>query len=380
MQMIGKNSLPELSLYIHVPFCEKKCPYCHFYSIEYSQKEKDNYLAALFEEISSYKEEIFSSQIVSLYFGGGTPCLLCPAEIEQILEKLQIKKDAKIEITLEVNPHSVSLKTLQDFYQVGINRLSIGIQSFDESLLKTLLRTHLLADNYAAIENANAAGFKNISIDLMYDLPGQSLQMWESTLEIAGSLPITHISLYNLVIEPKTAWHYKKEMLSALMPDEETSYAMYALALEKTASKQFSQYEISAFAKDGYRSIHNIGYWKGRSFLGFGPSAWSYYNGKRYANPSSLSAYKKIVQTKDRNREIDIPPSERAKELLVIGLRMNEGVDIEKLESSVSPLPKITKDTIQLLSEKGLLFQKNTILQMSERGRYVYDSIAVELL
>ena len=377
MPMSGKKAL---SLYIHVPFCTRKCPYCHFYSVVDDEELKDQFVCALSQEVERWHDTISQREIVSVYFGGGTPFLLGPSHLERLIRLFPLQKST--EITIEANPETTTRPLLLAYRALGINRLSIGAQSFSDHYLKTLHRAHSSGQTRNVLDEALETGWTNISVDLMFDLPGMDLNTWEKTLEEACSLPIQHISLYNLVIEPKTAWFRNKEAIQALMPAEEVSTQMILSAGAITQSHGFEQYEISAFAKKGFHSRHNIGYWQGREFLGFGPSAFSFFGNSRFSNIANLKKYCQAIEQNKTTTETseEIAPQRRLRELFAIGLRMNAGISLPYLEEQWGPADQELISTIHKLMGLELLEQHNDTFCLTDRGRLVYDAIAVEII
>ena len=315
-------------------------------------------------------------EVVTVYFGGGTPSLLGPERIAAILDWIGVTT-SEIEITLEANPEDVTLPLMTAYASAGINRVSIGIQTLDNTLLQVLGRIHTANKGLDAIYTTAEAGIKNISIDLMYDLPEQTLTHWEKTLDTVVKLPITHLSLYNLTIEPHTVFFKHRERLKKVIPDEEISLQMYEMAVDRLNGTGLVQYEISAFAKEGYRSRHNMGYWLARPFLGFGPSAFSDWEGKRFRNVANLSRYLKALR--DGASPVDfeemLPPQARTRELLVIALRLLQGVDLSTIE-----LDKETHDTIDRLVREGLLVRTGSCIALTKRGVLFYDTVASDLV
>ena len=358
------NGESKVSVYFHIPFCKKKCDYCNFYTISNKDVYKTILMNALKIEWERWKESLSGKEIVSIYFGGGTPSLVGPANIHEILSWVNVD-DA--EITLEVNPEDVTLSLMQEFRSAGINRVSIGVQSFNDDLLSKISRTHSAKQAIDAVLLTKEAKISNISIDLMYDLPTQTEKIWQETMDEACSLPITHIALYDLVIAEK----------AALFKREERSYNMYKAAIKTCADYNFEQYEIAAFQKSGFYSRHNTGYWTGRPFLGFGPSAFSYWEGKRFKNVSNLNKYCKILNTAQSPMDFveELSPRDKIKEWLVINLRLIEGVNLDLFN-----LDPETKEAIDRLKKQGLLTQKGNILKMTKKGVLFYDRIAVELI
>lgn len=332
-------------------------------------------------EWERWAPSVIDKAVVSVYFGGGTPALMGPKAIREILDWIP-NLIPNAEITLEANPENISKELMADYASIGINRVSIGLQTLDDSLLHILNRLHSSKNALEAVHTTYNVGIENISVDLMYDLPGQTLTSWESTLNQATNLPITHLSLYNLTIEPHTVFFKYRDSLEKLIPAPEESLLMYKMAQEILTSKGLLQYEISAFSKDNLYSRHNVGYWTGRSFLGFGPSAFSYWEGKRFRNIANLSRYVKTLQAGDSPVDFEEELSSLGKvhELLVINLRLLEGVDLTTFEKAHGSLDPLTLETIERLCVEGLLSRHGNKLKLSDKGVLFYDTIASELI
>jgi oxygen-independent coproporphyrinogen-3 oxidase len=359
----------DVSLYFHIPFCTKKCPYCHFYVIPNKLSHHTVLREALALEWERELPKLQEKTIISIYFGGGTPILF--SGIGTVLEKISYTNAC--EITIEANPEDSSLDTFTHLRSLGVNRLSLGVQSLDDRSLQTLERIHSAEKAKQAIFLAERAGFKNISIDLMYDLPDQTEESFRYTLDQLGDLPIQHLSLYNLTVEPHTAF-FKRQVKT---PPQEQSLRLLSLALKKLDAIGLSRYEISAFARPDHESRHNLGYWTGRPFLGFGPSAFSYWEGKRFRNIANLSLYAKRL--KEGQSPIDfieeLPYPANIKELLAIHLRVKTGVDLSQFL-----LPEETLVAIEKLKEAHLLSQEKQQLKLTEQGMLFYDTVAAELI
>ena len=373
------------SLYFHIPFCTKKCPYCHFFVVPDREDHKQQFMIALEKEWSLVHKDLIGFDIVSIYFGGGTPSLLGPHRIQTILqwiEKSGLCIASDCEITLEVNPENATPSLMKDFKKAGITRVSLGLQSLDDTLLNILGRTHSASKSVQALQATYDAGISNISVDLMFELPHQDLRAWESTLRQVQTLPITHLSLYNLVIEPNTPFHKKQKELSPYLPSQEICSQMLDMAVTTLESFGLKRYEISAFAKEGYESRHNTGYWKARPFLGLGPSAFSYFNKKRFQNIASLSKYcsflEKGILPKDFEEELPYP--QNLKELLAVELRLLKGVDVLEFESHHAKLPQEMKDSLIQLIEKGWLTRDGNQIKLTSQGLLFYDSVAEEII
>lgn len=318
-----------------------------------------------------------NKEIETVYFGGGTPSLLGPEAIGTILE--WVRKDAKMsshaEITLEANPESTSAELLKEYARTGVNRLSFGVQTMDPILLKRLERLHSAQRSVEAIHEALESGITNISIDLMYDLPNQTLESWENSLQIAGKLPITHLSLYNLTIEPHTVFFKQKDTLLREIPDPETSLSMYVNAIKSLEGHGLKQYEISAFAKEGFHSRHNLGYWTGRPFLGYGPSAFSYWEGKRFRNIANLSKYCNLLQEGKLpvDFEEELSPKAQQRELIAIQLRTLSGIELNDIDNE-------TEIILRQLCEEGFMVRESNRYRLTQKGVLFYDSVATDII
>lgn len=370
----------EISLYFHIPFCTKKCDYCHFFVLPNKQEVHEEFVRTLLLEWELKKGLLEHKTIKSIYFGGGTPALLAPHYFEEILKKISF--DPKIEITLEANPENLNLALLKEFRAAGINRLSIGAQAFDDELLRAISRTHDSKATILALEAAHLACFENVSIDLMYDLPNQSESTWIQTLKTALSLPITHLSLYNLTIEPETVFFKHRKRLMPTLPSPESSLMMYEAALELLPSGGLLPYEISAFAKNGLYSRHNTGYWTGRDFLGFGPSAYSYFGQNRFRNVPHFGKYQAaLLAGLDPSEEPDLlTQDERRRELLAVELRLRQGVDLALFQKRHGPLEPITEEAINSLIQRGWINQTSQTIKLSQQGILFYDSVAIDII
>ena len=314
----------------------------------------------------------------TLYFGGGTPALFGPERIGQIISWLP--QDPAREITLEANPENITLPLMQAYAKAGINRVSIGLQTLDNSLLLKLGRIHSAEKAEEAVWITHEAGIKNISVDLMYDLPGQTLNAWETTLERTVKLPITHLSLYNLTFEPHTSFYKRQKLLLKQVPNPEESLTMVEMAVETLERNGLKRYEISAFSKQGFHSRHNTVYWTARPFLGLGPSAFSYLNGTRFRNVAHLGKYLTALREKQFPVDFDetLPLEARLRELFAVQLRLLAGVDLNSFEQQHGAVP--FKNILQVMCTQGLLIQENSTFRLSPKGALFYDSVAVELI
>lgn len=306
--------------YIHIPFCKRKCHYCSFISYN-SLEQKDEYLAALSREIvTEYKGE----KLNTLYFGGGTPSLLSTNNFKELLSLFNFENNA--EITIEANPESINFEYLRDLKELGINRLSIGAQTFDDKILEQIGRMHNSLHIKEAVKVAKNAGFKNISLDLIYGLPNQTLQGFENDLKTALSLDVEHISLYGLKIEERS--YFSKNMPNSL-PDLDLQADMYLQAIALIKNAGFEHYEISNFSLPGYNSRHNLNYWENNTYYGFGCAASGYINKIRYTNQLELNKY--IENPIEKFTENKLSEQEILEEAIFLGFRKIAGINIEEI-------------------------------------------------
>lgn len=371
----------DISLYFHIPFCSKKCPYCHFFVLPNEERFKKPFVQALLKEWSLRVPQMEGKRIVSIYFGGGTPTKLAPNYYAQLLEAVDSSNIAiasDCEITLEGNPEDITVSLMQQFHALGINRLSLGVQSLIDEDLLVLGRTHDTHRSRAAIVQAFEAGIKNISIDLMYELPSQGLGAWQRSLQALALLPITHLSLYNLTFEPHTVFFKQKTHLQARLAPDQERLQMLEAALRAFDRLGLIRYEISAFAKSGMQSRHNSGYWTGRPFLGFGPSAFSYWEAMRFSNVAHFHRYTEMLQTGQLPVDFQekLTFASHLKERLAIHLRLMEGVHLP----SFGALPADLEYTVLELQEKGWLIREGERLKLTSLGTLFYDSVAAEIV
>ena len=375
------------SLYLHIPFCERKCLYCDFYSVEGIAK-MERFLTALHREIDLYGT--YRGTFDTVFLGGGTPSLLQPDQLRTILahmrDRFLIASDA--EVTLETNPGTVDAEKLAAFRQSGVNRLSVGIQSFDEEELRFLSRIHNASDAIRCVRDARDAGFENISIDLIYSLPSQGRARWERTLEQAMALNPDHVSAYSLIVEENTPlWRMVEEgRVIPNPPDEEAE--LYEFTMAFMALHGYEHYEVSNYAKPGFRCRHNHAYWSHQNYLGFGPSAHSFWvgssarEGSRWANVPSVEAYCKRLDgsvAPVEFREV-VKVKELANERIFLGLR-SDGVDIGRMQNDLGVhLTGIQEHMLTQLVAEGLAQFENATLRLTPRGYLLCDEIAERMM
>ena len=389
------SSAERISLYVHIPFCETKCPYCDFNTYAAIEPLMPAYVAALQAEIALWGRLLDSPQVHTVFFGGGTPSYLPAGDIQQIMCAIRsaFRLAPHAEITLEANPGDFSDDKLAAYIECGINRLSIGVQSFDDHLLMTLGRRHSAADAEQAFRQASKAGFYNISIDLMYGLPYQSIEHWSNTLTRALELAPPHISMYCLTLEGGTPMERWVERGSMPTPDADLAADMYLMAQEEMRSAGYRHYEISNWAKPGKRSIHNLTYWRNEPYLGVGPGAHSYLSGYRFNALSSPREYISRMQNAPpavfnapMRAKIDsvpvvdeierIPTPLEMAETMMMGLRLDEGIRIAAFTDRFGAPPSdFYAGTLGELERLGLLCMEDGALRLTHRGRMLGNEV-----
>ncbi len=358
------------NVYIHIPFCKSKCRYCSFVSV-CRINLKPAYLNALKEEIhKSYKNE----EVNTVYFGGGTPSLLTPDEFSQLINLFNT--NSSTEITAELNPEGINPDYLENLRKTGINRLSIGCQTFDNEILKNIGRRHSHKDVENIVKYAKQAGFDNISLDFIYGLPSQTVKMFEQDLLHAISLGIQHVSLYGLKIE-EGCYFFKNRPQN--LPDEDTQAEMYLKAIDILTSNNFRHYEISNFAKENFESRHNLNYWNNNSYYGFGAAAHGYENGIRYFNTSNLKEY--INNPAIRKDSHKLSEREQLEEEIFLGFRKSEGINTEKINKKFNiDFRKKYAETLNKYISYKYLKETNTGFSLTTEGILISNVILAEFL
>ncbi|VBB43427.1 Oxygen-independent coproporphyrinogen III oxidase [uncultured Paludibacter sp.] len=370
-------------IYIHIPFCKTKCTYCDFFS-KVDFKEKSRLLNAMLLEIEQRKNYLPDNEISTVYFGGGTPSTLSPNEIKLLLDAIKryFHLSANAEITLEANPDDLSFEYLESIKKTGINRLSIGIQSFDDKQLKFINRRHNANDAIESIENAKFAGFENISIDLIYGLPFQTFESWEKQLEKAFELDIQHISAYGLTYEKNTPLWKQLQQGKVTAADDEIMVKMYELLIKECSENDFEQYEISNFAKKEFRSRHNSSYWQQIPYLGIGPSAHSYDGNSRQWNVASINNYcNSIEENKIYFEKEDLSENDKYNDYIMVRLRTKEGIDLNFVKNNFNKkaLEFLMKNAKKYIDRKFLI-EKNDFLSLSQSGILISNQIISDLM
>ena len=369
-------------IYVHIPFCVKKCNYCDFNSFCASETVQDIYTDALCNEIKSFGK-IKKIDADSVFFGGGTPTLLKEENLEKIIsaikESINLMPDT--EFTVECNPKTANLKKLKTLFDLGVNRLSLGVQSLDDKILKTLGRAHDLKDFIECFAAARIAGFENISFDLMFALPDQTEKIWQTTLENAIKFEPKHISAYGLQLEEGTLFYENQENYN--FPDEDENRKMYEFLVEFLKGKGYNRYEISNFALPGYESRHNLKYWDLTEYVGFGLGSSSFFEGVRYQNPEKMEEYLEFADNFHSLWENSEKETENSliSEYMFLGLRLEKGVNnLDFKEKFNKSFFEIFKREIDENVQKGLLIKENNRIYLSKKGFDLANSVMSDFL
>jgi oxygen-independent coproporphyrinogen-3 oxidase len=373
----------ELALYLHVPFCQRRCGYCSFISYAGRESEIADYVRALATEIRSRKQP--DTIVKSIYFGGGTPSLLSVSQIDELLAAIHgcypIHGDA--EITLEANPGTIDTRYLKAIRSAGVNRLSLGMQSLDDAELKFLGRIHTAAEGKQAVEQAREAGFDNLSLDFIYGIPGRYKDDWQRMLDNITGFGASHLSLYALTLEENTALAMKVQRGEVQAPDADAAASEYEMACDVLQSKGYSQYEISNWAIPGAESRHNLVYWQRRPYLGLGVAAHSLLGTKRSANTSDIDLYlAALADNRLPERTVEIINERLAlAETLILGLRLNQGICVDDIEVRFGvDLYSLFATEIAELAALGLLENAGEWLKLTARGRLLGNEVFLRFL
>ena len=374
-----------LGIYLHIPYCLHKCGYCDFNSHPENREEANLYVDSLLKELKAYSSILRRYTVPTVYVGGGTPTILPPSQLKRILQTifLNFNLTPDCEITIEANPATIKLETLQEIRSAGYNRISIGVQSFDEKELQLLERVHSKEEIYLTLERARSARFENLSIDLMFALPGQATEKWQSHLSQAIAKNPDHLSTYNLTIEPATAFNKLQKKGKISLPNEDIQFEMYETSIKSLENAGYRQYEISNFSKPGMESKHNINYWNNGEYIGIGAGASSYLKGERFKNTNLPRNYIRDIRTKENAVETRerLEPIHAMGETLMLGLRLLKGVSIDAFENRFQvSFQQVYGKTIEpLLQQKLITFNRNSIA-LSKKGLFLADSVILKFL
>lgn len=367
---VGEHNMEVKSAYIHIPFCVRICTYCDFNKYFIHNQPVDEYLDCLIKEMQYSKTKVLET----VFVGGGTPTALSYEQLKRLLKAITDIFEIKGEFSFEANPDELTLEKVQLLKDFGVNRLSMGVQTFKPELLEILGRTHNTSDIYQAVTNARAVGIPSISLDLMYHLPKQTIDDFKDSLEKALAIDIDHISSYGLILEPKTQFYnmYKKGKLK--IPNEDIGEEMYEYLLERMQRSELHQYEISNFGKMGHESEHNKVYWKNEGYYGFGAGASGYVDGERYSNVNPVNHYIKKIKNNERPLLESTRPTknEQMEEEMFLGLRMNQGVNKARFKEKFDlSIDEVYGTTIEDLLKRELIVDNQGFISMTERGKVI---------
>ena len=389
------ESVKVFAIYVHIPFCENKCPYCDFFSRTRKDKEVESFVSSIISEIRHSR--FAGSRASTLFLGGGTPSILLPDQIKRIIESLEDsfcfsetpitenrEPNTSREWTIECNPGTVNRDSIGYLIKQGFNRFSLGAQSFSDSLLRKLGRIHTVKDTLLSYSLLRNKGVSNISLDLIFGLPGQTLENWSDDLKSAVLLQPEHLSIYGLTIEPETEFGRLQEAGQLKLPGEEIEAQLYEMTLDYLSESGYEQYEISNFALPGYECRHNLVYWGDSEYLGFGPGAASYDGQSRWTNSSDWNRYLESARQGKvihENEEKLVGAEKFAEELLIL-LRLNNGFDIQSLlmKHELGDFPSL-KNAIHELERQSLLEKTGTSrLRLTTRGKLLASEVSVRLM
>ena len=370
-----------LSLYIHIPFCKQKCFYCDFPSYARLEDLKEDYVRALCSEI---KEKAINYKIESIFIGGGTPSYLEESEIKEILNVInQLELEENMEFTMECNPGTLTEEKLKVMLEGGVNRISMGLQAVQNSLLKEIGRIHSFKTFEENYKLARRVGFKNINVDLMFGLPNQSITEWEESLRSIASLNPEHISAYSLIIEEGTPFYKLWEKDKLILPNEEDEREMYSLTKEILNAYGYKQYEISNYAKDGYECYHNKVYWKCEEYLGLGSASSSFINGERIKNIEDVKTYIERINNKEdvASEIIKNSREDNIEEFVFMGLRMIEGISLREFENKFNmSIDSLYNDVIEKNIKNNLLMIEDGRLKLTDKGIELSNSVMSDFI
>ncbi|WP_404292334.1 radical SAM family heme chaperone HemW [Cytobacillus kochii] len=366
--------------YLHIPFCEHICHYCDFNKVFLKGQPVDEYLQYLDKEMEITMNSSDYAPFKTIFVGGGTPTALNEKQLATFLESIRkrLPLAGQYEFTFEANPGDLSYEKLKLLYDYGVNRLSLGVQTFNDQLLEKIGRVHRAKDVYQSVESAKKAGFKNMSIDLIYSLPTQTMADFQETLTTSFQLDVQHYSAYSLIIEPKTVFYNLMRKGKLHTPGEDVEAAMYELLMEKMKENGFEQYEISNFSKPGFESKHNLTYWNNEAYFGFGAGAHSYVEGYRRSNYGPL---KKYMEPLDQNElpimdKHEVTKKEKMEEEMFLGLRKTQGVSMKAFKDKYNiEIMEIFREELLAHEQKSLLEIQGDSIQLTKQGRLLGNEV-----
>ncbi len=373
-------------MYIHIPFCHQICFYCDFNKVFFKDQPVDAYIESIGQELALWKQQgALDVPLETVFLGGGTPTALTPDQLKRLLELIHqyVPMSEGVEWSSEANPDELTREKMEVLFNGGVNRLSMGVQTFDQDLLKRLGRTHANDDVLRAVETAREVGFSNISFDLMYGLPGQTMAQWDETLERAFAFGMPHFSAYSLIIEPKTVFYnlMVKGKLNTVTEDLEGD--MYERLMKEMEKHGLHQYEISNFAKPGHESRHNLLYWDNEEYIGVGAGAHGYVDGIRYSNHGPLKKYMEPLEAGQRPvlDATTVSVKAQMEEEMFLGLRKTAGVELARFEEKFgAALEQVYGEILQSEQAKGNLVVEQGRVKLTHKGRFVGNEVFEQFL
>jgi putative oxygen-independent coproporphyrinogen III oxidase len=368
------------ALYLHIPFCKHKCHYCDFNTYAVQGQPVDAYLSAMEREMEQTVALLPPDRIDTIFVGGGTPTILDPEQMHRFLEAVQRyfpERSDNLEFTMEANPGTTDLDKLQAMREGGVNRISFGVQSFDNGLLKDIGRIHKSDDVYRSVENARKAGFDNISIDLMFGLPGQTVKHMEDSLQRAMELELQHYSLYSLKVEENTLFHTLYQRGELPLPDEDEEVAMYEYIMDTLSQSGYEQYEISNFSRPGKQSRHNMKYWLNHSYYGLGAGAHGYTKGVRHVNIKGVKDYIEAAGKQLPIKESNIvDDTEAMEDFMMVGLRLLDGVRNSDFEAQFDcSMETVFGEELRRLTDQKLLESTDDGYKLTRKGLFIGNDV-----
>ena len=383
--MAYPNMAAPNAVYVHIPFCTNKCHYCDFNSYVLKGQPVMDYLRALDQEMERTVAALRPERIDTIFVGGGTPTVLNPEQMTYFLQSVRNHfpfDPEKVEFTMEANPGTTDADKLAVMKAGGVNRISFGVQSFDNGLLETIGRIHNTDDVYRSLQLAREAGFANLSIDLMFGLPGQTVEMLDRSLDAALQLELQHYSIYGLKVEENTLFYKLYQRNELPLPEEDDEVAMYKRIIERLSHAGYAQYEISNFARPGYASRHNITYWRNQPYYGLGAGAHGYVQGNRHINVKGVAPYIHDAPVGlPRMEETVVSREEAMEDFMMVGLRMLEGVrEADFADQFDLPLEHVFGEQLSRLTGMGLLTRSEHGYRLSERGILLGNEVFSEFV
>ncbi len=374
-----------IGLYIHIPYCLHKCGYCDFNSHNINEAEMESYVQALLSEMEQTAKEAKNRRVNTIFFGGGTPTTLPFADLARILEacRQHFQVDPEAEITCEANPATIPQTDLAQLREAGFNRLSIGVQSFDTDELKRLERVHTVDEVFLTVERARQAGFDNLSLDLMFALPGQTAERWLDNLQKAIDLQPDHISAYNLTIEPDTVFYKQQSQGQLTMPPDDFQRELFEITIATLTGAGYEHYEISNYAQPGKQSRHNLNYWVDGEYIGLGAGASSFFKGDRTKNTNLPSRYiTQINETQTAVESRETPGRrQRMGEAVMLGLRLRTGLSLSQFKNQFNiTFQEAFGYTVTRMEGMGLLEISNGQAALTWEGLFLADSVIIEFI